>query len=214
MGYQNANLVAVHGGYLPGASFRVLMRMAMSTDDKDSRPRYFAGPGPMLLILGRPEPEPTDRSAEAISIRHANAVALRSAVAPLRDAGIVSYAVEPTRHRTPEYWLHLNLLGAGKSCANAQGNPASKPDMAQGNPAPRPRSAQENPAPIDKDLLEIRTSDKGETRSSSVVVSPASMIGKTNHGCIRGWMPGPDGTRSSVRCQQCPAPHLRITEAS
>lgn len=29
-------------------------------------------------------------------------------------------------------------------------------------------------------------------------------LGVTDHGCIRGWLPGPDGGRSTERCDRCP----------
>lgn len=177
MGYQNANIVAAMFGHLPGASFKVLVRMALSSADKDKPAHYFAGPGPLLLALGRHDPDDADGSRDADLARHANAVALRAAVGPLRRAGIVSYAVAPGRGRTAEYWLHLDPFSAGKPCAQPQGNPALSGPIAQENPAPCPITPQENPAPIDEEL-QMRSSDERETGSSSVSSSPARLIHK------------------------------------
>ena len=173
MGYQNANLVAVHWGHLPGTSFKVLVRMALSSSDRDEVPRYFAGPGPLLLALGRVEVEPGDVSDEARRVRECSEEMLRKAVQVLRQMGLVTYAVTPARGRTPEYWLHLEpgkgQRFVGKRANDSLGQNPERANDSLGRTAVYPNDSL---AP-EKRTSEDLQADEGQTNSAQVTSSPA-----------------------------------------
>jgi hypothetical protein len=170
MGYQNANLVAVWHGDLPGASFKALIRMALSSRDADDPPRYHGGPGPLLLALGRHEVEPDDATDEARRMREANEEALRAAIQPLRKRGLVTYAVTPVRGRAPEYWLYLDpSKGQANPGGRARETLAPKASKGQANPGGR---ARETLAPEMKDQMSRPEEEK--TNSTSVSTSPGA----------------------------------------
>jgi len=234
VGYQNANQVAVWHGYLPGASFKVLIRMALSSRDRDTPPRYHAGPGPLLLAIGRREVEPGDASVEAERARAVNAEMLRRAVTPLRDLGLVSYAVRPARGRTPEYWLHLEPRpGAVDNPVDYEDLAGERPNdsVGKGPTDPWGQTPERPNDPVGRtpfnptDLLgpemntpEEEKRDEEETNPPHVGTSLArrhlkiaNPIDPSDHDCIRGWLKDADGNRGTARCPVC---HPTTKEAS
>lgn len=211
MGYRNAGLVTAYWGTLPGAAFKVLTRMALSSRDGDKPPHYRAGTGPLLIAMGRPLPEPEDHSDDAERVRECNAEMLRRAVLQLRQAGVVTYAVAPARHRTPEYWLHLEpalaqqIVGARPN--KSLGQEPARPNKSLGQEPSRPPGSLGSEM---KDLQMSSKTDEAETTALGFkVTSPARVIGSTDHGCIRGWLPDDHGRRSGDRCPTCHPNHLR-----
>lgn len=178
MGYNNVELVIEQFGDLSGSAFKVLTCMAHWAHDADSPPKYFKGQAALLLALGRTNPPDDDESPEAARLRNANAKALREAVAELRAREIVSYAVKPTKHRTPEYFLHLDpVLERSVRLATPHGKRAPtctetvRRDLDQRTE--NVRMPHGNRAPIEK---RQQKADNREIQSPEVTTSPAPLL--------------------------------------
>ncbi|HEY6793283.1 MAG TPA: hypothetical protein VI248_01230 [Kineosporiaceae bacterium] len=176
MGYRNVELVVQQFGDLSGSAFKVLTCMAHWAHDGTDPPKYYKGRADLLLALGRVDPPDDDASPEADRLRNANSKALREAVAELRAAGIVSYAVTPTKHRTPEYFLHLQPTAEraarlasphGKRAATRTENVRRDLDRR----TETVRMPHENRAPKEK---RPRRADQVEIQSPEVTTSPAA----------------------------------------
>jgi hypothetical protein len=219
MGYHNANAVAVWHGGLPGASFKVLIRMALSTRDADDPPHYRGGPAPLLLSLGRHEVDQADTSDAARVMREANEKALQRAVQPLRALGLVTYAVTPGRGRTAEYHLHLHLQPVDKSAVEGDRGTETVPlsEVSRGTQTVPLSGLKGDGLCPDRGTVcvppekkeQMKDLDEEDQHSGLEVTSPQGShkidrpVGVSDHGCVRGWLPDPSGGRSTEHCPTC-----------
>ena len=91
---------------LDGNPTRVLVRMALSALDDATAPVYFGGWEPLALALGRVVPPASDDLA-ALRARRAAEEAVRFAVRPLVDLGLVKVAQRGAPGRNARYSLAL-----------------------------------------------------------------------------------------------------------
>lgn len=166
MGAGNAIKVSLNWAHLPGTAFKVLTRMALICLDSSPRPRWWGGSDVLLHAIGRADPPAEDTTDTAAAARHANSVALRSALGDLVKAGALTYAVRPSRTKAAEFWVHFDpqekpAAGAGKACLSRRENL----QMTQDKPAVRDASLQVTPRKpaSEEDTRGLRNTSRGRS---------------------------------------------------
>jgi hypothetical protein len=102
-----------HPAKITPAERVVLERMALTALDKQTGARpaclYFAGHGPLALVLGRDWPADGDTSASATATRAASSQAVGRALRALKNHGLIELGNVARHGRRQEYRLLLTL---------------------------------------------------------------------------------------------------------
>ena len=111
MGYSNVSLVYTSWANLSDRPFRALTYMALMASDTDCPPLYFGGYPALARALGRnitDEWDPGSAKVREKRARKAAMEAVRIALVPLKDAGVVVVSVEEAPGRGPVLALLLD----------------------------------------------------------------------------------------------------------
>jgi hypothetical protein len=168
MGAGSVALVYARWAHLPDRPFRLLVYMALVTLDDDDPPRYWAGRELLAAALGRivpGEPDPADKTPRAEEFRRMRAAdfqAVKNALRPLFNAGVVVVDATPGPRRNAVYRLTLGV-STGKVSPTEQG----RPGLPTGKVSPTEQGRPGLP-PMRMDEEE----EQGGTRSPEVTTSP------------------------------------------
>lgn len=219
MGARNVAAVFTHWTHLAHAPFRVLTFMALVAKDGDE-PHYWGGAAAIAGALGRvPGPDGF--------IEHKDHAAVSAAVMALVRAGAVRSLVRPVRGRRGEYALVLDpRTGQGEPDESEPGDSVDNPPIGQDEPdesqtargrmvrlSLTPNQAEPDGYQAEPDGYQAQPDPRnnrnnkgtGRKQETQVSTSPARVVplGKTEHGCIRGWLPDDAGQRGTTPCETC-----------
>lgn len=209
MGARNVTAAFTHWNTLPHAPFRVLLFMALVSRDGEQEPRYWGGVEAIAEALGR-------RPGPSGVLAHRDQVAVSSALAALCRAGAARLLVRPCPGRRAEYAL---VLDPTHTPVDKPRNDQAQPDHSATNTDPTIRLSLThdqahpdfNQAEPDFNQAQPGPKEERKTREQRGRTTPQSQqspgrviaLGKTDHGCIRGWLPDDTGQRGAERCPTC-----------
>lgn len=106
MGYRLVTDLMLHGGAMPGAAYKVVHRMAHTARDDDDSPAYWAGHGPLALVLGKDVPADQDDTLAARRARKRAKDAVGAAVSAAIAWGAISVDARPAPGHNTRYLVH------------------------------------------------------------------------------------------------------------